>query len=58
MLLFMNNDIEATSPGWLTPWSSSAEAGRRAVGARLVYPDGKLQHAGVVWPSAGSPPTS
>jgi GT2 family glycosyltransferase len=49
MLLFLNNDIEATSPGWL---HALVEVGQRpeigAVGARLVYPDGKLQHAGVV----------
>lgn len=49
MLLFMNNDIEATSEGWL---HAMVEIGQRpevgAVGARLVYPDGKLQHAGVV----------
>jgi GT2 family glycosyltransferase len=49
MLLFMNNDIEATAPGWL---HALVEHGQRpdvgAVGARLVYPDGKLQHAGVV----------
>jgi GT2 family glycosyltransferase len=49
MLLFLNNDIEATAPGWL---HALVELGQRpeigAVGARLVYPDGKLQHAGVV----------
>lgn len=49
MLLFMNNDIEAVSPGWL---HALVELGQRpeigAVGARLIYPDGKLQHAGVV----------
>ncbi len=49
MLLFLNNDIEATSQGWL---HALVELGQRpetgAVGARLVYPDGKLQHAGVV----------
>jgi GT2 family glycosyltransferase len=49
MLLFLNNDIEATSPGWM---HALVELGQRpevgAVGARLVYPDGKLQHAGVV----------
>ncbi len=49
MLVFMNNDIEATTPGWL---HALVEHGQRlevgAVGARLVYPDGKLQHAGVV----------
>ncbi len=49
MLLFLNNDIEATSEGWL---HALVELGQRpdvgAVGARLIYPDGKLQHAGVV----------
>ncbi|HEV3282083.1 MAG TPA: glycosyltransferase family 2 protein [Acidimicrobiales bacterium] len=49
MLLFLNNDIEASSNGWLR---ALVELGQRpdvgAVGARLVFPDGKLQHAGVV----------
>ncbi len=49
LLLFLNNDIEATSDGWL---HALVELGQRpevgAVGARLVYPDGKVQHAGVV----------
>jgi GT2 family glycosyltransferase len=49
MLLFLNNDIEASSEGWLHALVEQAqrvEVG--AVGARLVYPDGKVQHAGVV----------
>jgi len=49
LLLFMNNDIEAESPGWL---AALVEQGQRtdigAVGARLLYPDGTIQHAGVV----------
>lgn len=49
MLLFLNNDIEASSEGWLR---AMVEQGQRpeigAVGARLVFPDGRLQHAGVV----------
>jgi GT2 family glycosyltransferase len=49
MLLFLNNDIEASSKEWLR---ALVELGQRpevgAVGARLVFPDGKLQHAGVV----------
>ncbi len=49
MLLFMNNDIEATSPDWL---SALVELAQRpevgGVAPRLVYPDGKVQHAGVV----------
>jgi GT2 family glycosyltransferase len=49
MLLFLNNDIVASSEGWLhalVELAQRPEVG--AVGARLVYPDGKLQHAGVV----------
>jgi O-antigen biosynthesis protein len=49
MLLFMNNDIEARKPRWLDALVSHAirpEVG--AVGARLLYPDGSIQHAGVV----------
>jgi len=49
MLLFVNNDIEATSEGWL---QALVEQGQRgdvgAVGARLLYPDGHIQHVGVV----------
>ncbi len=49
MLLFMNNDIEATSAGWLHALVELAQRQEiGAVGARLLYPDGKLQHAGVV----------
>jgi GT2 family glycosyltransferase len=49
ILLFMNNDIEARSPRWLDALLGHAlrpEVG--AVGARLLYPDGAIQHAGVV----------
>ncbi|MHB1486862.1 MAG: glycosyltransferase family 2 protein [Acidimicrobiales bacterium] len=49
VLVFMNNDIEALSPNWLAQLVGQAvrpDVG--AVGARLLYPDGHLQHAGVV----------
>ena len=49
ILLFLNNDIEATEGDWLRELVSHAlrpEVG--AVGARLWYPDGTLQHGGVV----------
>ena len=49
LLLFANNDIEARVPGWLDALVGHAlrpEVG--AVGARLLYPDGTIQHAGVV----------
>lgn len=48
-LLFLNNDIEAVSEGWLLAMLEHAQRKEvGAVGARLVYPDGRLQHGGVV----------
>ncbi len=48
ILLFLNNDIEATSPGWLAAMIAQAEREDvGAVGARLLFPDGTIQHAGV-----------
>lgn len=49
VLAFVNNDIEVRQEGWLDALVALAlrpEAG--CVGARLLYPDGRLQHAGVV----------
>lgn len=49
ILALVNNDIETNTSGWLREMVSHAvrrEVG--AVGARLWYPDGTLQHAGVV----------
>jgi O-antigen biosynthesis protein len=49
MVLFLNNDIEASSDGWLHAMVELAERPEvGAVGARLLFPDGDLQHAGVV----------
>jgi GT2 family glycosyltransferase len=48
LLCLVNNDIEALDGDWLH--SMAAYAGRPdvgAVGARLIYPDGVIQHAGV-----------
>jgi GT2 family glycosyltransferase len=48
-VLHLNNDVVAIAPGWLnqmTGWLSFPEVG--VVGARLLYADGSLQHAGVV----------
>jgi GT2 family glycosyltransferase len=48
-LLFLNNDIEARRHGWLHAMLGHAQRdGVGAVGARLLYPDGSIQHAGVV----------
>jgi O-antigen biosynthesis protein len=48
LLLFLNDDTLATDPGWLEALAEHAarpEIG--AVGARLLYPGGAIQHAGV-----------
>ncbi len=45
----LNNDLEVISPGWLREMVSLAlQPGVGAVGARLIYPDDTIQHAGVV----------
>lgn len=49
LVALLNNDIEVMTPEWLTEMVSQAirpEVG--AVGAKLYYPDGSLQHAGVI----------
>jgi O-antigen biosynthesis protein len=49
VLVFLNNDIEVISPEWLREMVSLAIRDKTgAVGARLWYPDDRLQHAGVV----------
>ncbi len=49
VLLFSNNDIEARVEGWMHAMLGHAERAEvGAVGARLLYPDGAIQHAGVV----------
>jgi GT2 family glycosyltransferase len=48
-LLFLNDDTSAIAPEWLEAMLELAlrpEAG--AVGAKLLYPNGAIQHAGVV----------
>jgi O-antigen biosynthesis protein len=49
ILCFLNNDIEVINPDWLNELVSHAcRPGVGAVGARLLYPNGMLQHAGIV----------
>ncbi len=49
VIALINNDIEVISPGWLSEMVSIAlQPGIGAVGAKLLYPDGTLQHGGVV----------
>ena len=48
LLLFLNDDTEVINPRWLSQmvgWSRLEGVG--AVGARLLYPDGRIQHAGI-----------
>ena len=48
-LLFLNNDVEALGPDWLGRMLEfAARASVGAVGAKLLYPNGRLQHGGVV----------
>ncbi len=49
LICLLNNDVEILQPDWLA--TMAAQAMREdvgAVGARLLYPDGRIQHAGVV----------
>jgi ADP-heptose:LPS heptosyltransferase/GT2 family glycosyltransferase len=46
-LLFLNDDIEARERGWLDALLEHAQRPEVGiVGARLLYPDGKVQHGG------------
>lgn len=48
-LVFMNDDVSLTSPAWddrIADLLTRPEVG--VVGARLFYPDGTIQHAGIV----------
>lgn len=48
-LVLLNNDVEVISSGWLKEMvSHAARPGVGAVGAKLFYPDGTIQHAGVI----------
>ncbi|MHC5018662.1 MAG: glycosyltransferase [Planctomycetota bacterium] len=47
-LLLLNDDVEPHTPGWLTALLEAAQfPGVGVVGAKLCYPDGRLQHAGI-----------
>lgn len=47
--LFLNNDTEVISPTWIEDmlgYAQQKEVG--AVGCKLLYPNGKLQHGGII----------
>jgi GT2 family glycosyltransferase/glycosyltransferase involved in cell wall biosynthesis len=49
LLLFLNNDIEVVVPDWLDELIGQAQRPEvGAVGAKLLFPNGSIQHAGVV----------
>ncbi len=49
VLALLNDDILVSDPDWLSEMVSLAiRPGVGAVGAKLLYPDGRIQHAGVV----------
>jgi GT2 family glycosyltransferase len=56
LLIFLNNDTEPGA-GWLEALVSYADrrAGAEVVGAKLLYPTGTVQHAGVVFGQDGYP---
>jgi O-antigen biosynthesis protein len=56
LLLLLNNDVEVIKPSWLDEMVVHAvrpDVG--AVGAKLLYPDGRVQHGGVVLGAGGGP---
>lgn len=58
ILLLLNNDVAVIEPHWLTEMVGHAvrpEVG--AVGARLLYADGRVQHGGVIL-GVGYPPVA
>jgi len=49
LLVLMNNDIEVLSEHWLDEMvANMSRTDIGCVGAKLYYPDGKIQHAGVI----------
>ena len=48
-LLFLNNDTEVITPNWLEEMLSNAQRPETgAVGVKLLFPDKRIQHGGVI----------
>jgi GT2 family glycosyltransferase len=55
VLLFLNNDTEVIVPDWLRHLAANAVRPQvGAVGAKLLYPDGRVQHGGVILGMGGT----
>jgi GT2 family glycosyltransferase len=49
LLLFLNNDVEALDSNWMNELVREVvQDGVAVSGAKLYYPDGRIQHAGVI----------
>jgi GT2 family glycosyltransferase len=58
LLLFLNDDVMALAPGWLGAMVGQAQLpGVGVVGARLLFPSGLVQHAGLVLDRLDPPPS-
>jgi GT2 family glycosyltransferase len=56
LLLLLNDDMEVVTPDWIERMTMYAQhPGIGAVGARLLWEDGRLQHAGVLFENGGLP---
>ena len=53
VVVFLNNDTEVPPGAIETVAEQALEPDVGAVGARLLYPDGTIQHGGVVWHEHG-----
>jgi GT2 family glycosyltransferase len=50
LLLLLNDDMEVVAPDWIERMAMYAQhPGIGAVGARLLWEDGRLQHAGIIF---------
>ena len=59
VLLLLNNDIGVLHPDWMGAMVAHAlQPGVGAVGAKLLYQDGRVQHAGITTDRLGIPRTS
>jgi GT2 family glycosyltransferase len=56
MLLLLNDDMEVVTPNWLERMVMYAGLpGVGAVGGRLIWEDGRLQHVGIAFENVGYP---